>query len=621
MASASATPATLKDLCTAAGFAKVVYVDDYFARSLVRMQAMLDELPLAKVIGISRLGLSPADEAPDEDTVRAEAKRALETVVESGHADPLFDELAAAMEGANLGAEDALAVSQFAKALGDIAPVTVLRLSMGEWRRQGDGLLDLATKGSTTLFVFDDDFKLEDLPTDAGRNELLRVTARLGTARHAAVLLTHKAQDEKTEIEVEAEILAGNQDGAERVVVVGKGPLRTSTVGLVRRVKYAMLKSAFLTLKGHVRAAVEESAKAAVDYVDGMGVDEFERIIVHSSMIEGAWSPETMTRVLSVGQEKRVRRNLRSAVAVHQVVSSIEPLAGIDTGSPATSVRDRAYVLQRAEVLDLAADLEGLYLPLDLGDVFELGPKRFVLIAQSCDVAIRQAGDRSRDEDRLVALAEIRTKGGPPIATGIAPVAAGTPSASEAETDADSEDTEFRIEHIEADGASAAIHFNRVTMVPTWILDFVVYSPTGECQLASDAIAPNNMATAWKQRLGILKQRIAKTVVGPYVPLAFHTDKQIKAAETKAKDAGLVADPALGETERVKILQGLLRLPLGAKLKPVLESKPDGSWKLTLGGLRRTQRIRERHAAALLAAFGHFGSRPAYPHELTRFQP
>lgn len=351
MASASATPATLKDLCSAAGFAKVVYVDDYFARSLVRMQAMLDELPLAKVIGVSRLGLSQTDGASDEDTVRAEAKRALETAVESGQADPLFDELAAALEGANLGAEDALAVSQFGKALGDIAPVTVLRLSMGEWRTQGDGLLDQATKGSTTLFVFDDDFKLEDLPTDAGRNELLKVTARLGTARHAAVLLTHKAQDEKTEFDMETEILASQQDGADRVVVVGKGPLRTSTDGLVRRVKYAMLKSAFLTLKGHVRAAVEESAKAAVESVNGMGVDEFERIIVHSSMIEGAWSPETMTRVLSVGQEKRVRRTLRSAAAVHQVVSSIEPLAGIDTGKPAASVRDRAYVLQRAEVL------------------------------------------------------------------------------------------------------------------------------------------------------------------------------------------------------------------------------------------------------------------------------
>jgi hypothetical protein len=47
------------------------------------------------------------------------------------------------------------------------------------------------------------------------------------------------------------------------------------------------------------------------------------------------------------------------------------------------------------------------------------------------------------------------------------------------------------------------------------------------------------------------------------------------------------------------------------------EMRPDGDWCLSVG-LRRIARLREPYASALLTKYGHWVTRPAYPHDLTR---
>lgn len=648
MAESESATATLDQLCKGAGFGRIVYVDDFFDHSLARIEALIADRSATELRGISALQLGETGDDFIHDAARNVARR----ITEPELLEKLFDELAVKVEGTDASDADHVAVKAFKDALGSVAPDSVRQLSMGQWRLQRDALIREATGGAVTLFIFDDDFSLEGLDANAGRRELEWIRAQLAGKRHATVLLTHGAATEDAERGIEEELRTADTASGFRTVVISKEPLQRGTDSLVRRVKYALLQDQFVDLKGKVGAAMTTAAQSAIAALEKMGVDEFERIIVHSSLTEGAWCPETVTRVIWVGQEKAVRRSLRTDQAVHNLVAAIEPLAKLRTGEPSAAVVEHACRLQHLEVVDSASDLTGLFLPLDLGDIFEYGGKRYVLIAQSCDLAIRSNGKRNRDEDRIVALVELEEQRtavsannpatpqdqvphAPDAAPSASVVVVEQATAGQADTNADSSCTNtscapddervFTIANGNVDGSALTVLFDRVVYVPTWILDLTVISPSSACELASAATGSGFLQGSWNARLAVLRDRVKKEVVALYRTINEPASKKPKGQAGGAASATATAPVAtpsiLKDHEKNRLLRSLVRLPMGCKFQPSLELLDHEAWVFKIDGLKRVQRIRERHATPLLIAFMQYAARPAYPHELTRMSP
>lgn len=656
MAESDTITATLDQLCKGAGFSRIVYVDDFFDHSAARIEALIADRSPAELRSINALQLGETDDKFIHDAARTAAER----ITDPHQLEQLFDELAAKVEGTDASDADQVAVKAFKDALGNVAPGSVKQLSMGQWKLQRNALIAEAGADAVTLFIFDDDFSLEHLGANAGRAELQWIRAQLAGKRHATVLLTHGAPTEDAERGIEDELRNADTESGFRTVVISKEPLQRGTGSLVRRVKYALLQDHFLALRGKVRTAMDAAAKSAITALDNMGVDEFERIIVHSSLTEGAWCPDTVTRVIWVGHEKAVRRSLRTDRSVHDVVTAIEPLARLRTGVASPKVIEHACRLQHLEVIDSVSDMDGLFLPLELGDIFECKGKRYILIAQSCDLAIRSNGERNRDEDRIVALVELRAAiPSPPLVAAAAADAASAPPpvaapASTPETsdpapmapapagqvdiagqaasielgcaspnDSSSGEHVFTIANGNVDGSSLTVLFDRITYVPIWLLDLTVVSPSGTCELTSAATASGVLQASWRARLSVLQRRVSKEVIGLYRKVAEPLQKPTKGHSDglAAVPAAVARQPQLSENERIRLLRSLIRIPEGCKFVPSVTLGSPDAWSFKVDELKRVQRLRERHATPLLIAFMQYASRPAYPHELTRMAP
>lgn len=646
MAESDSVAATLDQLCKGAGFGRIVYVDDFFDHSPTRIEILIDDLSATQLRSIELLQLEDTEEA----FVHAAAKAAARRITESSEIERLFDELAAVVEGPHASNADHVAVKAFNDALGNVAPGSVQQLSMRQWRAQRDTLIGEAAAEAVTLFIFDDDFSLEGLGPNAGQAELEWIRARLAGKRHATVLLTHGAATEHAERAIEDELRAADTVSGCRTVVISKEPLQRGTGGLVRRVKYALLQDQFINLKKKVIAAMTAAADSAISALEQMGVDEFERIIVHSSLTEGAWCPDTVTRVIWVGQEKALRKSLRTDQAVHDIVTAIEPLASLRTGEASPAVVEHACRLQHLEVMESASDIAGLFLPLELGDVFEYKDKRFVLIAQSCDLAIRSNGKRNRDEARVVALVEVQAV---KVASAAAPSGASAQSSAGASTPAGglltppaepllshqtltelvldsgqvradsscgtNDERAFTIANGNVDGSSLTVLFDRVVYVPTWLLDLTVISSSGDCELASVTTPSGVLQASWQARVPELQRRVKNEVISLYRAVMGPPLKRPQGQPATGSMTGTAGwTSPLKEHEQKRLLRSLIRIQEGCKFQPSVDLGDADSWTFQVDGLKRVQRIRERHATPLLIAFMQYAARPAYPHELTR---
>ena len=120
----------------------------------------------------------------------------------------------------------------------------------------------------------------------------------------------------------------------------------------VHRLKATLLYRLFRVVRQKLTAATTEANAVALQEIEKLGLEAFERIVLRSSQEEGAWSPETLTRLFGVTHERLVRLRLRGDVELHEAVADIDPLCSIETQGVSDAVRELAENLQRLEMYD-----------------------------------------------------------------------------------------------------------------------------------------------------------------------------------------------------------------------------------------------------------------------------
>jgi hypothetical protein len=407
-------------LFAAAGIKRVVFVDDRYGITHQRIQDDANEL------SIEQLRDSGAFEGIDfasdnEDIQRAAIAKKIDELAPAA-LEEIFDKLAASRTGYDP-ERDKTANRYFESIVGEA--VEAVRLSLKEWEKHKEKHLAVAADNAT-LFIFDEDFSLEGEGKAHGRVLIDQAHTSNPGYKFVYALLTHNVVNDQDEIDLEKTIVQESPSIAGYVLVVSKTRLEENGSRFAERLKQLLLARLFLMLQKRLREETEAASKVAIKEIEGLRIESFERIILGTSRVEGAWSPETLVRVIGVSQQQQIKEKIRQDVELHRSVREIDPICEVKTSLLSDDVTKDAQRLQHDEIYETSARINAVHLPIASGDIFKTdSSQEYILLAQPCDLMVRSDGVRrnpERDSRQLVPLApvlkvESKYKGSPPINT------------------------------------------------------------------------------------------------------------------------------------------------------------------------------------------------------------
>jgi hypothetical protein len=558
-------------LLSISGIEKVISIDDDNAQDstpeeLLGVLSVIDDAVLVEVVG-PLLGIDSGDRDLIQDKVRNEWTNLGKRI-----RDELLTAVTPPLEG---GAEsvallnDIRATSKLPEIFGD----KLVPLTLGEWEKQlGHIVNDTMTP---TLVLVDLSFTGEQ----RGKDEGLRVIANLlrmhPESRIYCGLLTSLYHTSSVHDDWKR-LAAEHSLDRERFVLIPKDSLDDDKQAFLALIKLVVMNGSANSLRKAVGKTFEACLKQSESELEKLDVFEFERIICLSSSIEGVWEPDTLLRVLSLFHKALVRKALRNDANVHDSADRLRNLTGIRVGQWGGPTEMEIF-LRRLEWFEEASDLAEQHLPLELGDMFRIEGrpnKLYVLVAQPCDLMVRQTGERHQTVKHGLLLEAN-------------PVADLSADAAEAR----SEDPvfQFKLEFFEAD-RDWRINLRKIHYVNLEVLDLCVFGQGGKAEVSLDDKLPDFMPEAWRARFPKVVATMKK-VVERYADF-------IKKYKMKPEDAAKLAfSSALGNLIAMEVV------PESGRVK---------------FDVSRAGRIKQPRAGALLSRYANALARDAFEHDLTR---
>jgi hypothetical protein len=595
---AEATPEhSVAQLFSAAGIKRLVCVDDVYA---AKIETLLETLA----------GFTPEQRASVFDVTDDEL--AVDQVWQQRVRDEWGKRDAA--ERASL-VDTAYAIASGAEPLGTGAlhalrallpsEVDQIGLSLSEWRSRRDVLIgDLAAK--PTLILFDQDFSHEGSGAEEGQRMIVELETQLRkfeTHQDAYYGLLTNTVTVDQEHERRQQIVKDSGADPARLVVMSKRNLDDELGRFAMRLRTTLLAPILADLLNEVTGEIENEQKAAIELAKTIPPDDLERMVVRSSDQEGVWPADTLLRILEVMQRAGVRESLRLKDRVVQLTERLRLLADVTapTDADATdsdevpsdlegkvdhdaATTDATNHLEEEieekavwgpiavsvfhkDIYDTAEHVNGLHLPIELGDLFERGNgKRFVVVAQPCDLMVREKGIRMPELSHML-LAEI----------------------ADGEASDRTQFASFELPYYNLDsGTSAFVKLGRPWTVRAMVLDACVLNDDGRARLSLDAEMPLALLPHWRTR----REELHKVASG-----------------LLTKAANLPSNSAED-----------LRLAVGGSFKrdPFVLIELDQDTKTVAWDCTRVGRVRELYARALLARFSQYFARDAYLHDMGR---
>lgn len=561
----------LERLLKAAGIQRVVFVDDRFGWTPERLEEMVNGLTIEQ---LRDSGAWPdiIFDPGDESIVRARiVKRIEDGVVDF---QDVFDRLAAIEYDYNDAERDALAAKNLRAVLG---PTELVLLSLWEWELRRGALLTEADQ-NPTLFIFDEDFTLEGQGVRHGRRLIGETHALNPKYKFVYALLTHNAGSDEAEVRLQDEIAEESPALADYVLVFGKNRLSHEGERFAERMKHLLMYRLYRALIKKLREETERASNLAIEKIDNIGIQSFEHIILGTSRSEGAWSPDTLVRVIGGYQQQQIRQSIRGDIEIHERVREIAPICDVMASGATDHVTSIAKTLQHDEIYAAGIAVNSVHLPLTSGDIFRSDKNElYVLLAQPCDLVVRESGLRrakDRDSRQMVPLAPIRLVESK-FGDGALPP------------------EQYPLPHFDEKRFSARL--SEPYYIPVWLLDMAVLNADGRCALTDEDAPSALLIDPWRKRLPLLKERC----------------RSIRSALDKVTAAPL---------DRCELIQSYCRIPLGSPFQVTFESgqqQGGPAWSIAVG-LTRVQRVLETRSTALLMNYAAYLARLAHPHDLTR---
>ena len=551
------TEHALAQLFAAARIERILCVDDVFAadsEALIGLLAGFTPEQRARVFdsGVERF----AEEEVWQERVREEWERRSEhecaSLVDKAYA------IDAGVDPVSTGAIHALR----GVLPDELAPQG---LSLSEWREQKEQLIG-GLHETPTLILFDQNFSHEGASEKEGERLIGEMETVLDAAEsdlpvpvyYGLLTNTVSAEDEHQRRQ---QIV--NEAGLDprRLVVISKRNLDYEELErFAKRLRTTLLAPTLAGLTHEVTSQLQAEQQAAIVRAEGIPPEEMERIVMLASDREGDWPPDTLVRVLSAMQRTKVREQLRTAPRVQELTRRLRNITAIasPTATPTVAVLEEATSTQaslaspqphpvaagilREEIYDDAEHVNGLHLPIELGDVIERpsGGQLWVVVAQPCALMVRPKGEREPELTHTT-LAKLRRR----------------------EPGQEMLFNEFELPYFDPEGdTDVIVQLGRAAYPRAVIVDSCVLNDDGSARLDLGTEPAAELLPHWRARQGELKKiadmlftRIEKTEIGelddkavvghykgdPFAPV--HVDREAKCIQWDCRRVGRVGEP------------------------------------------------------------------------------
>jgi hypothetical protein len=560
------------------GVRRVICVDDAYAGGLGVVQEILASTTAEQRAAI--LDTDVSARMDDENLVHQLAVSAWE----SGDGEARQALLARAREQAG-GAKQGALLAVLEALLPDVQKEG---LGLHEWRTREEELI--GELGATpTLILFDQSFSNEEPGTESAGQRLIAGLEQKVASEEPPVayygLLTNLVQPEE-EHERRQQIVDEEQLDSARFVLIAKRRLTHPLPEFAAKLRTMLLAPLFAGLFRAVTNCVDHVRKEAAAEATAIEPEDLEHMVLHSSTREGVWEPETMLRILEILQRSKARAAVKNDPEVDGYVRKLRCLGAIKFDQSPTGVAGEVgatvepgngqeaeqlplaapgWRIRRQEIYEDRAHINGLHLPIELGDIFQQTDTKleYILVAQPCDTMVRSRGDREPELTHLILAA---------IATG---------SGGDMDT--------FKLPYYdESTGVDAHVRLSRVKFVRARVLDLCVFDANGSSVFQTEGDAPNGLIPPWEARHGSYAESIRKLLD------QIHPLESSVPASTRGTIVGDVK---------------------GSPFQATQISPAEGGLAFNC---QRVGRLNDPFARALLSRFSQYFARDAEPHDFAR---
>lgn len=446
-----------------------------------------------------------------------------------------------------------------------------VKLSPREWDQRSDEILN-STRNKKTIILFDQDFSKAGGSTTGGIQNIQKILAEKKKSNTIICgLLSHTYNPEEEHITWEQMSKEYSLD-KDKFTLISKQRLSTDPAGFARMVKLTAISNDCRRFKQQAKTAIIRSQKNAVNKIEEFNIYDFEHLIFSSSSREGVWEPDTLFRVYNLFHRKFARECVQSNEKLRLTTNKIREISLLSTKS-SVGPNHGSWKIQRMEFYDDGSFINHHHFPIELGDIFEnySDKKRYILLAQPCDLMIRPNGRRKIIE---------------------APVAEILDSLP---TDPDTglpkeQDSHYELHYFDQDtGKSSFVCLKKTYSVRLWSLDLCVFRDDGRSILSLEDKCPNNVIPSLKVYYDSVLESLRK---------AINRYQEGEAKQIKKETLSFFVPPS----SQNNLFLGSINSKTGT-----IEYR-----------CSRIGRLCQAHSSAILSKLGFYQSRPAFEVDLGR---
>lgn len=338
-----------------------------------------------------------------------------------------------------------------------------------DWRRRLQSVV-MEAETTPTLILFDQDM-------GARGNEGVRFAEKVfqeDAHRGLYVALLTRKVDRGQEVAHWRTLTKAHQRlDRDRFVVISKEHLGPDPRTFPDAIKIVLMAKPMSALGAAIEKVVSEATVSAKHELDTLSPDDFQKIVVKASISEGVWEAESLLRIYQLMMRKHVRAELYAKDVVKTSAEQIRRLVVNEDAEQSTS--EMAVTLARSEYYEDGQFVNGVHLPVELGDLFTSHDTTYVLVEQPCDLMVRKNGERTPDLHDAIML-EVHDTKPRQLAQG------------------------FELP-FHRNAQSSWVHFSKYVQVPIRALDLTVFNTDGSSCLDLDLTTPPaGLWPAWAAR-------------------------------------------------------------------------------------------------------------------------
>ena len=446
-------------------------------------------------------------------------------------------------------------------------------ISATEWEVRKQDLL--STDEGRALVLVDRNFKEEGKNANYGLELIRELVAMSEETRPYCALFSHTVLP-AAELHQWYEIADAHHLARDRFVVISKARLGENEpdyVGFIHLLRMAALSGPLEQLRNGAAALLASAVIETRTEMETWTVFDLDQVVLRSSHHEGVWEGDTLLRVMARFTLSKARNRFladesaRSHLAIARRASAVV-IPGKER-YPWSDIGRVALDYQRTELYESGDFVNPHCLAIDAGDVFtDSNGKDFVLLAQPCDLMVRNDSGRAYDKNHvlMVPLCEVRSN-------------------------AEASPKGYTLNHWATNGTPGHVRFIDVHLVRLVMLDLCAFQEDGQSRFIPGQEPNESLSPAWRAHYTRVQEALKR-------------EWDLVCENIKALN-----EATLEKTVRDRLVRSAM--PLCSNTGRFRATQMEKGFCVNL---KRTARICPSLAADILRAFARYQSRVAFEH-------